>query len=62
MPMKHDKNKIPLLSLLINCIAPQMLSLEKYHALHFLNFQIIVLCNASAIFWFSELELIHIYA
>ena len=58
----HNKNKIPLLYLLMNFICARstthMLSLKNNYTLHFLNFVIIGLCNSSANFWFDIFFLI----
>ena len=52
MSITHNKKRIPLLNLLINCIfarsAPQMLPIKGECTFHFLNFLIIGLCNSSA--------------
>ena len=46
----HNKKRIPLLNLLINCIsvksAPQILSLDELYTFRFLNFLITGLCNS----------------
>ena len=52
MSITHNKKRISLLNLLINCIsarsAPQMLPIKGECTFHFLNFLIIGLCNSSA--------------
>ena len=53
----HNKKRIPLLNLLINCIseksAPQILSIKGDCTFLFLNFLIIGLCYYSANYWFE---------
>ena len=55
--VKHNKNRILLLNLLINCIsaksAPQIIFIKDDHTFSFLNFLIIGLCNSSANFCFD---------
>ena len=55
--MTHNKNLIPLLYLLINCVsaksAPQMFSVKEEYNQRFLNFLIIGLCNSSGNCWFD---------
>ena len=52
MSITHNKKRIPLLNLLINCIsaglAPQILSMKDECTFLFLNLLIIGLCNSSA--------------
>ena len=59
MPITHNKKRVPLLNLLINCIstrsAPQILSLKDECAFHFSNFLIIGLCNSSVNFSFCSI-------
>ena len=66
MPTTHNKNRTPLLYLIINCISarspPHILPLKDEYTLHFLNFLVIILCNSLAksegyCFLESELEL-----
>ena len=48
----HNKKRVPLLNLLINCIpirsAPRILSIKGEYTCRFLDFLIIGLCNSSA--------------
>ena len=51
MSITHNKRRIPVLNLLINCIlarlAPQILSMKGEGTFLFLNFLVIGLCNSS---------------
>ena len=55
----YNKNRIPFVGLLINCIsarsASQMLSLKNEYDLRFLNVLIISLCKSSANDWFDTI-------
>ena len=57
----HDKNLIPLLNLLINCMSaksgPQILALNDEYTFLFLNFLIIGLCNSSANYSFCSIAI-----
>ena len=52
MKITHNKNRIPILNLLINCIsarsAHNILSMKDEYTFRFSNFLIICLCNPSA--------------
>ena len=53
----HNKKRILLLCLLINCIsaksALKMLSIKDKHTLRCWNFLVITLCSSEAYFWFN---------
>ena len=58
MSITHNKKRIPLLNLLINCIsarlAPKLLSIKGDCTFLFSNFLIIDLCNSSASFYVAK--------
>ena len=60
--MKYNKNRNPLLNLLINCIparsVPQILPIKDYCNFSFSNVVIIGLCNLSVNCWFGIFSLL----
>ena len=62
LSITHNKKRVPLLSLLINCIsaksAPQIFSIKDECPFRFSNFLIIGLCNSLANSWFDIISLL----